>query len=182
MSLGLKQLVAILVLSYNLFAGSATPLQTTRPSKDAVLRDFLRSYVSNPLTPDDDTKYAYSTASLSGRKPREVIVYLMGPRWCGSGGCTALVLVPTESSYAIVTRITVTRLPIRVLNSQTNGWHDIAVWVEGGGISVGCEAQLRFNGKKYPSNPTIPPARHLRSHVPGKIVIPKSAKGTSLFK
>ena len=44
-------------------------------------------------------------------------------------GCKTLALVPSESSFRIVSRIPLTRLPIRVLGSKSNGWHDLRVWV-----------------------------------------------------
>jgi hypothetical protein len=172
-----------LALTLAVFAQS-TPAAAQSSAKDApepAIASFLKSYVSTSLLPHDDASYAYSIVRLSGRKAKEVIVYLTGRNWCGSGGCTALILVPNGSSYTVVTRTTVTQLPIRVLNSRTKGWHDVAVWVEGGGIEPGYEARLRFNGNKYPSNPTVAPALHLRSRVAGKIVIPRSAEGISLF-
>jgi len=74
-----------------------------------------------------------------------------------------------------------TQLPIRVLSTKTNGWHDLGVGVAGGGIQPGYEARLRFDGRTYPSNPTVPPAQELKAKVEGKIVIPADATGTPLY-
>jgi hypothetical protein len=65
----------------------------------------------------------------------------------------------------VVTKTTVTRPPIQVLASKSNGWHDIAVRVAGGGIANGYDAELSFDGRKYPSNPTVPPARRVAEEV-----------------
>lgn len=84
-----------------------------------------------------------------------------------------LILRPQGSSFKIINKITIVNLPIRVLSSITNGWHDISVFVEGGGIQPGYEARLAFNGKKYPSNPSAPPAVPLKGRAEGKTVVLK---------
>jgi hypothetical protein len=163
-------------------AGVARAQQQTVPSADQALKKFLSTYLSRADSGPDDTRYASAFVALRGREANEVIVYLTGRQWCGSGGCTALVLVPQGSSYKVNTRMTVAQLPIRVLASRSNGWHDLGVWVQGGGIQPGYEAQLRFNGRKYPGNPTVPPARRLESGVVGQVAIPSTAEGLPLSR
>jgi hypothetical protein len=85
------------------------------------------------------------------------LVYISGDTWCGSGGCFAVLLKADGSSFEVVQTFTLARLPIRVLPSVTNGWHDLALWVRGGGVP-GRVAILRYNGSKYPSNPSMAPA------------------------
>ncbi len=92
-----------------------------------------------------------------------------------------LILAAKDSSYGVVTKVTITRPPIRVLTSTSNGWRDITVWVEGGGMEPGYEAELRFDGKTYPRNPSVPPARQLTRKVAGEIVVPESAEGKLLY-
>jgi hypothetical protein len=71
---------------------------------------------------------------------------------------------------------------MRILVEKTNGWHDLAVGVAGGGIRPRYEARLRFNGKKYPSNPTVPPSQRLKEKVDGKVLIPSDTKGAPLYR
>lgn len=145
------------------------------------LKGFLQDYVGLPGSRDGNTtSYFSALIDLKGDGTREAIVYLMGDDWCGSGGCTTLILAPQGSSYKVVTKITVTRPPIRVLTTKSNGWHDIAVRVQGGGIARAYEAKLSFDGKTYPRNPSTPPARRLIQKVAGKVVVPSAAKGTPL--
>ena len=91
-----------------------------------------------------------------------------------------MILVPEGESYKVITKTTVTELPIRVLSTKTNGWHDLGVWVKGG-PHPGFEAKLKFNGKKYPSNPSVPPAQRLQKGVEGRVVIAGDAKGKPLY-
>src|SRR5579863_8707645 len=126
------------------------------------LQTFLAGYLKPPVqSPGEDPRYFSAPADLSEDGNREVIVYLKDNSWCGSGGCTTLVLVPEDATFRVITKITVTRLPIRILDTTTNGWHDLSVTVGGGGILNLYEAKLVYDGKTYPSNPSVPPAKPL---------------------
>lgn len=120
------------------------------------LRAFLQKKVSWGPAEDKDMRYSFARVSLD-EKTEQVFVYLSGPGWCGSGGCTALLLQLEGVSYRIVDKFTLVHLPIRILPSLTNGWHDIAMLVQGGGITDGHMAILRFDGHAYPDNPSLAP-------------------------
>jgi len=148
---------------------------------ESSLKAFLQAYDSGSPS-HDDTRYFAAFVDLHGDGAPEAIVYLTGRWWCGSGGCPTLVLARSGSSFRIVTSITVTRTPIRVLRSTSHGWHDLVVWVRGGGIRLGgYQAELRFDGKTYPSNPSVPPAVPLSGKVGGRIVISGSEEGVPLY-
>jgi hypothetical protein len=152
--------------------------------RDASLKKFLREYAGKPwpeFEKENKTRYSAAFVDLAGDGTRQVIVYLTGRGWCGSGGCVTLVLSRSDSSYELVTTITVSRPPIRILNSKSNGWKDITVQVAGGGVAAH-EAKLSFNGKTYPSNPSVPPAASLDENVPGNVVIRYEEQGTSLYE
>ena len=68
-----------------------------------------------------------------------------------------------------MTELTIVRRPIRVLETKSNGWHDIGVIVAGGGIQLGDEAILPFDGKSYPTNPTVLPAKEFHGKPIGKL-------------
>jgi hypothetical protein len=92
-----------------------------------------------------------------------------------------LILKAEGASFSVIARTTVTRPPIRILQTVTNGWHDVGVWVQGGGIQTGYTAVLSYNGKMYASNPTVPPARRSTADPGGEILIPTSAEGFLLY-
>jgi hypothetical protein len=147
-------------------------------SAERSLKKFLQNYDHG----DDKTaRYFDAFVDLDGDGKKEAIVYLVGDARCGSGGCNTLILTQHAASWKVIKSITITRPPIRVLASTSDGWHSISVWVQGGGIQPGYEAELRFDGKNYPANPTVPPARRLTAKVPGEIVIPSMEGGTPLY-
>jgi len=139
----------------------------------AGLVNFLRGYTR--ASAFNASMFESAFVDLNDDGVKEAIVYLTGREWCGSGGCTTLILEPQKRSYRVVTRITITQLPIRVLDSETNGWHDLAVQVAAGG-RVGYEAGLQFDGTGYPSNPSVPPAKRLNTKAQGKVVIPSRSQ------
>lgn len=83
--------------------------------------------------------------------------------------------VSSRSAAVLVnSKITITRPPIRVLETKSHGWHDLAVFVAGGGIQPGYEADVPFNGERYATNPSSPPAHRLSPQSAGRVVIPDS--------
>jgi hypothetical protein len=146
------------------------------------LRTFLQGYLKRPsLGIDKTTRYIAAFVDLKGDGKQEIIVYVTGRWWCGSGGCQTLILSPAGSSYRVVTKILITRPPIRVLTNASHGWRSIGVWVQGGGIQPGYEAELRFDGKTYPISPANPPALPLTGKVAGDVVVPSTQEGTLLY-
>jgi hypothetical protein len=145
----------------------------------AVLATCLAQAQQNPdikpflqrLDHGKTTRYVAAFRDLNGDGTPEAIVHLVGNEWCGSGGCNTLILTREGDSWRVVTKVTITYPPIRVLAKTSHGWHSIGVWVQGGGIQPGYEAELDFDGKTYPRNPSVPPARRLEGKPEGETVV-----------
>lgn len=127
-------------------------------------------------------RYDDALTDLNGDGRPEALVYAMATKdgggqadLCGSGGCELYVLLLDASRYRVVSHITVSRPPVAVLADVSHGWHDLSVGVAGGGIVPGYQVRLRFDGKAYPSNPTVPPARRLTGRMRGKIVMAETS-------
>ena len=147
------------------------------PGRDGCLKDFLRGYLEFVGSHEKEaTRYSAAFVDLRDDGKQEAIVYLSSDGWCGTGGCTLLILAPEAKSYRLVTRIPAVRLPIRVLAMKSNGWRDVAV-VTGRPLH---EALLPFDGKSYPRNASMPPARPLSEDAPGKVVMPETVEDEPL--
>jgi hypothetical protein len=83
----------------------------------------------------------------------DALVVLTGPEWCGTGGCTLLVLAKQGDGFRVVSKSTLIQTPLLVSETRTKGWRDLIVEVRGGGM-----AALKFDGTGYPSNPSTQPA------------------------
>lgn len=165
-------------------AASDVPPATSSSTREKSLRRFLEGYASKhelDQENDKETRYLRAFVDLNGDGKPEALVYLVSEGWCGSGGCPTLVLTPRGNSYRLITRIFITRPPIMVLTGKSNGWRNLGVWVQGGGIQPGYEAELRFDGKRYPLNPSVAPARPLRHKSGGEVVISSAKNGKLLY-
>ncbi len=79
--------------------------------------------------------------------------------------------------------MTIVQLPVEYLHTITKGHADLAVHLAGGGIQPGLYAKLSFDGHRYPSNPSMPPAKPMIAPR-GEILFPTTAKwqGTLLYR
>jgi hypothetical protein len=137
------------------------------PGVNATPPDAAAAFVQQTL---HVSSYKRADADLNGDGRLEAFVYVTDQGSCGSGGCNLIVLSPQGSNYRVVLQSTGTQLPIRLLPTSTGGWRDVGVTVAGGGITRAYTARLRFNGHRYPSNPTVPPAVPLK-RPSGKVLI-----------
>jgi hypothetical protein len=150
-----------------LAAPAASPVADTR---SGALKAFLKTYLREHDASDGETRYAVAWKDLNGDRRPEAIVYLMGDRWCGSGGCDLLVLEQSGSGFAVRGKMTITREPIAILSSAHQGWKDLIVQIGGGGVSSG-RAVISFHGGRYASNPTVPLARRLGPQEAAEVLI-----------
>jgi hypothetical protein len=90
-----------------------------------------------------------------------------------------LVLSREGDAYVSIGEISVARAPIRLLEQQTHGRRDLGVYVAGGGVTEGYEAAVPFDGRRYASNPTMPPAVRVED-VPGETLIRADEQGRVL--
>lgn len=148
MSARFKAILTVIGLLFATTASAAPPPGVTAFVKDHQL-----------------ARYNIAETDLDGDGHPEALIYAMATTQganradlCGSGGCNLYVLALAATRYRLVTAIAITHPPIRVLPAISHGWHDLGVKIAGGGVIPGYEARLRFDGRSYPSNPTILPA------------------------
>jgi hypothetical protein len=121
---------------------------------------------------NESTRYSVAFTSLKDNE-QDAVVYISGRAWCGSGGCTLIVLRPEGSSYQILNKKTLARLPIVVLQTKHNGWRDFTIPVSGGGATPGFSL-FQFDGKGYRL------VKKLRSGAEGQ-ALPLDKQGAPLF-
>ena len=138
-----------------LFAVAATLTLTMASSTLAKPRDPVANYIQQSL---QVSRFKRAEADLNGDGHPEAFVYVTDQDYCGTSGCLLIVLSPRGATYRVVMRATAVQLPIRLLQTSAHGWRDVGVTVAGGGIIRPYVARLRFDGRRYPGNPTIPPA------------------------
>ena len=134
----------------------------------------VRDHLKGSLEETETTRVNIGFADLNGDGNDEALVYLLGPYWCGSGGCNVLVLTPEGGSWKEIGNTTVSSLPVGVLDTETDGWKDLAVSF-GSAIESGI-GQIKWEGDAYDRNPTTAP----RAKDIGTLIIPEDAEATAL--
>ena len=115
--------------------------------KNALVNDLLKDDLASMEA--KDRKFQYFTVDLNDDDKKEHFVAFMSPYFCGSGGCTVMLL---DHEASVITKFTVMRTPIWAEKSTTNGWRNLLVRSEGE------LKELKFDGSTYPSNPSVVPA------------------------
>src|SRR5215468_558336 len=138
----------------------STPFSETQSSRDPLIQ-FLQNYVGHDEA-DKGARFTAAFIDLKSDGTKEAIVYLSSGSWCGTGGCTLLIMAPETNSYRLISNIPAVRPPIKMLTTITKGWHDISVFVVGGGILFGYDAKISFDGSSYSDKASIPPAHRMR--------------------
>lgn len=126
------------------FVPQSTDEQTANNLKNFLALEYLKDELS-ALQPSD-RKFQFYRIDLNGDGSKEIFVRLMSPYFCGSGGCTFLLL---DKYGEIITKFTVTRAPIFVEKTKVNGWSVLLV------RDRGVLKELSFDNGSYPSNPSV---------------------------
>ena len=145
--IGLGTIYVVLLPSASAVAAERGP-----PEIDLALSAWASA---NGSPPDALSAYGFSFADLNDDNTPEAIVMLTGP-YCGSGGCTILVMRRQGAQLKVLSKSTITREPICIATERRHGWRSLIVRVAGGGLST-FDAILRFDGQQYPLNPSMQP-------------------------
>ena len=132
---------------------TAAPAAPAAPADDPALGAAIATFLA------EDAASSRTVVRVVGEgEGRIALVYLVGMNWCGSGGCTLLILRPGPTGWEpLGNLVTLVSNPVRVLTTSTNGLPDIGVTVSGGGGPPAYEAKLSFDGRSYPRFPSDEP-------------------------
>ncbi|WP_290869125.1 hypothetical protein [Aquabacterium sp.] len=141
-------LLVVAGLCVALQAGLVKAQSRSPASLEAAVRAYARSQGAG-----DVSGFRHALFDLNRDGQDDALVLLTGPDWCGSGGCTLLVWRGVGGRFQRVSVSSVTGEPLRVLASERrHGWATLIVHARGHG-----EALMRFNGRRYPGNPSLAP-------------------------
>lgn len=142
---------------------SANPL-TPAPAKVIDPNDFqLQKSVLEVLRDMGapmHSNYDYRRVDLNEDGRRDALVLFKTPYgfWCGTHGCTMLVMEAHNDHFTLVNSIQPVRPPIYRTANTTNGWKDIIIRVSGRWDKAK-NVSAKYNGQQYPLDPSdIEPA------------------------
>jgi len=128
------------------FVPQSTDQQTANNLKNFLALDYLKDELS--FLEPKDRKFQFYKIDLNNDGNEEIFVRFMSSYFCGSGGCTFLLL---DKYGEVITKFTVTRAPIFVESTKVNGWSVLLV------KDAGVLKELTFENGSYPSNPSVLP-------------------------
>jgi hypothetical protein len=99
--------------------------------------------------------YVHARTDLDGDGRQDVLVHLMGPYVCGTGGCTLQVLRQEARGYRLITSFPTSRLPVIVSEARHNGWRDLWRRQSGGGAPATWVREV-FDERGYRTKERIP--------------------------
>lgn len=126
----------------------------------------------------DEVYYSYVKIDLNNDSVPEYFVYAYGPMLSGSGGGSALIL---NSDYKEISRFTLVQTPIIISKHRTKNWKDIIMNVSGGGATPNA-AIIKFDGKIYPSNPSLQPTLGPHDYIEGIKIFTENTSVNRSFK
>ena len=129
-------------------AVAATPVNPTVNLIQLTMKDKLKDDLSKNLVDSLSRSFKYAEYDLNGDGKNEILVGTTGPYFCGSGGCSIYLL---DNQGNVINIFSVSDYPVVVDTKKTNGWFDLFI------PSKGKHHVMKFDGKKYPSNPSVQP-------------------------
>ena len=119
------------------------------------IKDLYKDDLAKNVIDDYSKRFIFFEYDLNEDGNKEILVGFTGPYFCGTGGCTQLLL---DNQGNVITTFSVSDYPVIIDTNKTNGWKDLFIY------SGGKNRIVKFDGKKYPSNPSILPELKL---IPG---------------
>lgn len=110
-----------------------------------ILKEYLTEGDLRTIS-NDQRKFQLEKIDLNNDGKEEIFVNLASVYFCGSGGCTVLLL---DDQLRPITEFTVTQTPIYVEETIENGWKVLMVQSEGNW------RKLIYKDGSYPSNPSV---------------------------
>ncbi|MEN3113554.1 hypothetical protein ACFONG_14915 [Uliginosibacterium paludis] len=115
------------------------------------LVNAVRDYAARAGGDARTQEFRHALTDLDRDGVDDALVLLFGPDWCGTGGCTLLVLHGAQDGFRFVSASRVSEEPVRVsTRDRRHGWSSLIVHSRQAG-----DVLLRFDGKRYPPNPSM---------------------------
>jgi hypothetical protein len=100
-------------------------------------------------------RYVHGRADLNGDGRAEVMVFVMGPDFCGAAGCMLMLFSQETGRYTLVKEFPGSRPPLIASPMRTRGWNDL-LRIDSGGGAAPAYVRHAFDGKTYIEAERVP--------------------------
>lgn len=148
-----KVIVAPKIQKKEIIINKKLSIEYAEGTTDEAIANKIKHYLTTDYLKNDiefmskeDRKFQFQTVDLNNDGQQELFINFITPYFCGSGGCTLLLL---DHDWKTITRFTVTSTPIMIEHNKEQKWsvlmvNDDGVWKD-----------LVFKNGKYPGNPSL---------------------------
>lgn len=124
--------------------------------QDTAIVSRVRTYLQQSLEKDLKSgfvdslsrRFTMSQIDLNEDGKSEIFVGLTGPYFCGSGGCSWILL---DANGLLINRFTVSAYPVWIAKEKSEGWRNLIIYSEGK------KHLMKFAKGRYPGNPSTQP-------------------------
>ncbi len=130
--------------------GGDVPFETAPDAElEAAIRATAPDYTRESVEIlGQKARYVYAHADLDGDGTDEVFVYLLGPFFCGTGGCDLLLFSGGPMGYGLISDFPISRTPVIVSGETSAGWSNLVRRESGGGRPASWVTHT-FDGERY---------------------------------
>lgn len=150
-----KEIVAPKIQKKEIIINKNPSIEYAQGTTDEAIASRIKRYLTTDYLKNDikfmskrDRKFQFQTVDLNNDGQQELFINFITPYFCGSGGCTLLLL---DNDWKTITRFTVTTTPIMIEPNKEQKW--AVLMVKDNGIWK----DLLYKNGKYPSNPSLLP-------------------------
>jgi hypothetical protein len=148
-----KEIAAPKIQNKEIIINKNLSVEYAKGTTDEAIANKIKHYLTTDYLKNDikfmskeDRKFQFQTVDLNNDGQQELFINFTTPYFCGSGGCTLLLL---DHDWKTITRFTVTSTPIMIEPNKEQKWpvlmvKDNGVWKD-----------LLYKNGKYPSNPSL---------------------------
>ena len=158
-----------------------TTPQSSHDLKPALQKAIIQFMQTEKVPTDREQTFLSDFVDLNEDGFTDALVVLTGFYWCGTGGCTMLVFQGKDKAFEFVSRSTLVSPPVTVSETKTNGWRDLVITVSGGGMPAK-KVAMKFDGKKYPLNPSVQTSLSAEAATKGTVLFPEGTHPETLPK
>jgi heat shock protein HslJ len=122
---------------------------------DAALEDAMRDAAPSYTRAVVDAgggataRYVYTHVDLNNDGRQETLAFLLGSFFCGTGGCDLMLFTTAQDgSFELVSRFPISRPPVILSPTRSNGWNDLIRLESGGGMAP-VRVRHSFDGTSY---------------------------------
>lgn len=124
-------------------AAESVAADTATENAEAALADEVRQAIradlgdalAAPAEGAPSPRFVFQSVELDGSGEPEVLVYLLGPPFCGSGGCDLKLLRRVEGALRVVQGFPITQTPVYLGAAQAGGSRLLLRSESGGGAT-----------------------------------------------